>query len=532
MPFQDRTDGSVHYLSSTTAPLYRASSADSRGKDPKVMELLWGDRVRRVTADGTDSFVEENGRWQVRARGEYGWLDPADLDPAQPALLELYFVDVGQGDGVLIRTPNNRHILIDAGWPRARQPAGKNAADFVDWKFMKDYESELKAIELDVLICSHNDQDHYGGLWDLLDSTQWVEGDAEELDASAVLVEQIYHAGVSWWKKEGERWLGPTASTDEGKFLTQLLDDRASVEAALEDEADPALQGEWAKFLKECTAAKTREGDPTPIHRLSTEYDHLPGFEPGPTTDGVVPEPVIHVLAPVAFEIDGSPAVRHFPGGDSKNTNGNSILLRLDCGNVRILLTGDLNTASQRALLDDWEDHSVFECDVAKACHHGSNDVSLEFLQKMRPRVTVISSGDSEGHDHPRPEIISASAVSGDVTLDEEGNLKTPLIFCTELARSLEIGRIRKIEDIDDSVSPPAARLMDLARLEATAEVVLAGARNPRSVLRRLANRYLMTDNIYGLINVRTDGERIVCAALNEAKRTWNVSEVEPKARA
>jgi len=54
-----------------------------------------------------------------------------------------------------------------------------------------------------------------------------------------------------------------------------------------------------------------------------------------------------------------------------------------------------------------------FLCDVAKACHHGSDDVSYEFLSAMRPAVTVISSGDNEGHDHPRPGIVAASATTG-----------------------------------------------------------------------------------------------------------------------
>jgi hypothetical protein len=49
---------------------------------------------------------------------------------------------------------------------RASQPSGKNAADFVDWKFVKDY--GLERIHLDVMMASHNDADHYGGLSDLL----------------------------------------------------------------------------------------------------------------------------------------------------------------------------------------------------------------------------------------------------------------------------------------------------------------------------------------------------------------------------
>lgn len=94
------------------------------------------------------------------ARGRIGWVKNSVLDGS--SLLEAYFIDVGQGDGVLVRSPDGRHLLIDGGYPRSRQPTGKNAADFVDWKFFKDYGA--LDIDLDMMIASHCDLDHYGGL--------------------------------------------------------------------------------------------------------------------------------------------------------------------------------------------------------------------------------------------------------------------------------------------------------------------------------------------------------------------------------
>ncbi len=540
MPFQDRTDGSVFYLGHDTEPLRELPAPRAqRPKDPIHFELLWGDRVRRLRDDQTGDFIEQSGRWKVKARGREGWIEPAALGGR--SLLEFYFIDVGQGDGVLIKTPDNRHILVDGGWPRKKQPTGKNASDFVDWKFMKDYETELGAIELDAIVCSHNDQDHYGGLWDLLDSTQWRDGDDVELDAGAVLVEDIYHAGVSWWRP-GDKTLGPVVereidtdgdgTPETTKFLTQLLGDRASVEHGIRTDipADERLQGEWADFLRECAAAKTGDGTPTPIHRLSATDGHLPGFGPSQAAApaGAVDEPVVFVLAPVEFEVDGAPALRRF-GGSSKNTNGNSILMRVDLGDFRVLLTGDLNTKSQGALLRDYRDtEDVFECDVAKACHHGSDDVSFSFLERMKPQVTIISSGDSEGHDHPAPEVIAASAITGWKTVEND-KLKTPLIYCTELARSVEVGLIVGVDDLDEAVQPPTETPLEHERLRATAKVTFAGDLHPRTVRRRLRNRYLVTGTVYGLVNVRTDGTRLLCAALNEKDRTWNVTEIEAK---
>lgn len=480
-----------------TTPLYRAAAGDDA-----VIDLLWGDRARVISQDGE--------RWKVKARGLTGFVKSSHL--GQTSYLELYFIDVGQGDGVLVRTPDDRHILIDGGWPRASQPTGKNAADFVDWKFFKDY--EMDEIHLDAMICSHNDQDHYGGLWDLLNESQ-----KHELDTSKVCVEAFYHAGLSWWKSGGNRTLGPSKATPDGDMWTRLLQDRASVVDALKSSgSQPKLQGEWASFLRKVRDANTHAGGPTPIARLHSGIGFLPGFDASSDVR-------IQVLAPVEFTVDNNPAIRKFTGGDSKNTNGNSVLLKLEYKSCRILLTGDLNTGSQQSLLADYsQDPDVFKCDVAKSCHHGSGDVSLKFLEAVEPACTVISSGDSEGHDHPRPNIIAASGLTGHRT-EKNDQLITPLVYSTELARSIALGKVHQL-DCRDALSGAVTEVTgdDLKNYRTRYKVTMAGARAPKSGTARIDMRRVAARTTYGLVNIRTDGRTIMCAALNEKDFTWNVT--------
>jgi beta-lactamase superfamily II metal-dependent hydrolase len=506
----------IRYVNRTTIPFYKKVTGSA-----KRGHLLWGDRVRVLDDTGA--------RLEVKARGRTGFVAPSSV--GQKSLLELYFIDVGQGDGVLIRTPdgpagsNGRHILIDGGWPRRSQPTGKNAADFVDWKFKKDYEGDT--IELDAVICSHNDQDHYGGLWDLFDTDPAARA---ELDCGDVRAEVIYHAGLSWWKSSGGRTLGPFTDTPTGKMFTRLLSDRASVEAGLAPGASPALQGEWSDFLGEAAKCKTGAGTDTPIERLSHLSGSLPGFD---DPDGVD----IKVLGPVEFDVNGTSAIRRFASKDSKNTNGNSVLLRVDFGDVRVLLTGDLNEASQKALLADYAgQHEVFECDVAKGCHHGSDDISSSFLSKIRPTVTIISSGDSEGHDHPRPETLAASGITGDYPAPPQplpDPLASPLIYITELARSVTLGTPSMIELTDAAGTTHTVAGDDLKKVKVTYKVTFAGDRNPRTVHTTLQRkkksrpRQIVDFTTFGLINVRTDGKKIVIAARNEADSSWNVRELE-----
>jgi glyoxylase-like metal-dependent hydrolase (beta-lactamase superfamily II) len=443
-------------VSADAPPLFE-DPTDSKSS----MHLLWGDQVEVLETTGD--------RVRVRARGRKntGWVEKSDLG-GQP-LLELYVIDVGQGDGILIKTPNGRHLMVDGGLQRQKQGSGKSAADFVDWKFFNDYGKDR--IVLDAMLASHCDADHYGGLVDLLEPDETGERDCED-----VRVEAVYHAGLGWWNSSKGKTLGPHQKVDGRDLFTQLVGDRAAIDAALVDGADPHLDGEWADFMQAALSARRVDGSPTPIEPLAKVNGYLPGFEPG--TEG---EPEIKVLAPLQPEVDGKLARLRF-SSDSKSTNGNSIVLRLSFGSCRILLTGDINRECQEELLADYTEHrDEFLCDVGKACHHGSDDVSFDFLKAMSAAVTIFSSGDNEDYDHPRPTIIAASAISGYLQIDRD-ELISPLIYSTELARSIKI------------------------------KVGAPGTPNTIAGL------------VYGLVNVRTDGHRILCATRNEKTREWNVA--------
>ena len=64
-----------------------------------------------------------NGRKFTRTTG---WMRKGDLQPSQ--LLEINFVDIGQGDGAFLVTPDDCFDLIDAG-------EGDNMQRFLSWRF-------------------------------------------------------------------------------------------------------------------------------------------------------------------------------------------------------------------------------------------------------------------------------------------------------------------------------------------------------------------------------------------------------------
>ncbi len=70
-----------------------------------------------------------------------------------PARLEVHFIDVGQGDAILFRTPEGAEVLIDGG--------GSSAC--------RRYLEALGTQELDILLLSHPHSDHLRGLFPILD---------------------------------------------------------------------------------------------------------------------------------------------------------------------------------------------------------------------------------------------------------------------------------------------------------------------------------------------------------------------------
>ena len=74
--------------------------------------------------------------------------------------LEIHFVDVGQGDCTYIKTPEGKNILIDGG--------GSNSYD-VGEKVLLPYLLKRGCIKVDVIIISHFDTDHVGGILTIMD---------------------------------------------------------------------------------------------------------------------------------------------------------------------------------------------------------------------------------------------------------------------------------------------------------------------------------------------------------------------------
>lgn len=488
------------YAGSPTAVVFE----DDNGKKgrKKLVELLWGDLF--------DLVEEPAGQWaRVGVRKDEGtkihsgWIKKSDIqtDP----VLEVTFVDIGQGDGCLLIMPDKeakdrdrRAIVIDAG-------EGDSMKRYLSYRFF--YPSERRPYQFHAGIVSHPDADHYKGF----DHVFGVKG---------ISFANLYHNGLV--ERKGDSSLGPRTDK-KPRLFTDLIKTRTQLEKLLK--ADAKIPGR--KLYPDMLRKGLEGGKFDNFQMLCRDDKFMPGFGPGE-------EVTIEVLGPVVEKVGKHEGLRDF-GSTGFTKNGHSVVLRLSYGNVRMLLGGDLNIPSEELLLktimrravpDPEKDPKKYEqyiadarakleVDVAKSCHHGSADFASLFLEAVNPVATVISSGDDEPHSHPRAETLGAIGVNS--------RGRRPLIFSTELARSAK-----------DAVRDPRKERADLKR--AHAAVLKETDKIKRAALGK-AFRKLVDDTInrtvqvYGAIYVRTDGKDVVVAQRIErgrAGRAWDVSELHP----
>lgn len=107
--------------------------------------------------------------------------------------------------------------------------------------------------------------------------------------------------------------------------------------------------------------------------------------------------------------------------------NGASVVLQISDGDFRTLLTGDLEAAGERALMALSGDLSA---ELLQVGHHGSGtSSSLAFLERVAPKIAVVSVGKGNSYGHPSAETLAKLALfvgdsSSILRTDREGTVR------------------------------------------------------------------------------------------------------------
>jgi beta-lactamase superfamily II metal-dependent hydrolase len=473
--------------------------------------LAWGDEVEvvAITAEHVEAKVtifhqlEDGSVKPERVSGfitpKKNTFKPADIviEKKDSKILKIDFVDVQQGDGSVIETPKGKIVLVDGGDNQlfARYLANR-------FRGTKD----TKPREIDCILVTHGDADHFLGLTRVHDS----ETDSRLSPWKRLFIKprRVYHNGlvkrpskINGQRVKEKELLGATKTVKNptsGKDVTIIT----GLESNLLN-VDDAQMNEpfkrWKSALKEY-----RKRGPITFNRLEKGDDAAFDFLDEENIN-------VQVLGPIMTEIGnvrglkflGNPPEGPRIGQESLNTepvgfsgasashtiNGHSVIFRLNYGRFNFLFTGDLNDEAARALASAHGKGKLnLQSEVFKVPHHGSADFSGAFIQSVAPVISVISSGDESARKeyiHPRATIVGA--------LGKHSRVEEPLIFVTELVAFFAV---------EGFVDPECHKLSEGKAVIENGEVVL----NTKAKKRFFA----FSRAAFGIVMVRSDGERLL----------------------
>lgn len=93
--------------------------------------------------------------------------------------------------------------------------------------------------------------------------------------------------------------------------------------------------------------------------------------------------------------------------GTGSDINNNSLVLLMEFGRHRLLLTGDIEEAAEEDLLSAYD--GAPRVNLLKVAHHGSSSATREaMITSLRPEIALISAGRENQFGHPSQEVVEA----------------------------------------------------------------------------------------------------------------------------
>ncbi len=325
------------------------------------------------------------------------------------ALMRIWIVYVGQGDGILIQLPEQYNydpdpadggndkrerldIMIDGG-------SHKSANAHLMSDFLQNLYDPAR-INIENAVVTHHDSDHILGLTAIL-------------EAPNIAVEHIYHNGLASYRNTGRiksavdsaaRSIVKKKHGQIDRVLAVLASDEKTIkdDIVLHDIGDlknSCNEGLLHGIYEDLAQAVLEKQAPVPVAGFSRTWD-----------DGAF----LPQWPDISFKVLWPREMLRSYSTWGETINGNSVTFLLKYKEFEMLFTGDHNEKSERELIASLEAGNRtadLRCDVLKAPHHGSAHNMEAFIRPDgRPAVITVASMGEKGFGtswkHPSPEVI------------------------------------------------------------------------------------------------------------------------------
>ena len=288
--------------------------------------------------------------------------------------LRVEFLDVGQGLAVLLEY-GGRFALYDTG---------PDSVGVVDSLIARGVDT------LEWVVVSHNHRDHAGGFMEFAAGRGGVSGEAGAGFArvgTAPRVVDSSQVGSAARVHVRRLFVGPDTA---GGFVRDSV---LRVARRLGVPVDTLVRGDALGFAADCgQSSGAGKGSPECVAGAGQ-------FSGVGQSSGVGDAPRFDVLWPPDYVREGG--------------NPASVVLRVEFGASAALLTGDLDSAGERRLL---ELSPTLSAGLLQVPHHGSaGSSSLRFVAQVAPDYAVASVGAGNSYGHPAMSVVRKYAyVLGD----------------------------------------------------------------------------------------------------------------------
>ena len=275
------------------------------------------------------------------------------------------FLDVGQGDGIVVETGQGAY-LFDCG-----STSRKNIGEYV----LKPYLKSRGTRSLRGVFVSHPDEDHMNGVIELLENgADW-----------GIVVEQLFLPAIA----EGKR----TES-----FATLL----AAAEAAEVPVSYIKCGDEIRDSQLRLLCLHPEENTTLADANAYSECFYVEVFAKKMKQEAIDDRKANDASGGSAIE--GSGENGSFAGNSERKD------FRVNDGKINILLTGDVEGEGERQLMQELQEQRgqrAFRVDILKVAHHGSGySTGTEFLVAASPATAIISCGRNNSYGHPHAETL------------------------------------------------------------------------------------------------------------------------------
>ncbi len=276
---------------------------------------------------------------------------PADNEVTTVSVLndlEIHIIDIGQGDAILIKAPDGKNIMFDAG---------ENGTKYET--ILSNYFEAHNINTIDYFIATHTDSDHIGSadhLFNITNVKKVFRPYIKHVNSTSTIFEFTNEFNMGSFSHGTNKY---------GEFLECILNEKYGNN----------IKCLWEFFTSDSDFANSAKYN-------DVEYKYTFDF-----------------LTPTASLSN----VKY------NNVNNYSPIVMLEYCGFKMIFTGDAEEEVEEEFISKYKTYTNYvDCDVLKVGHHGSRwSTTKDFLDLIKPESAVISCGTNNDYSHPHTETLN-----------------------------------------------------------------------------------------------------------------------------